>query len=110
MFSYPVGLLESMYFAFTYIYDNTLQIQAGNECSGKTGHMRSLARAFPAYPTVKSVESALFVSLSRPLDKSAYLLSKFKLSYFSTKTYVVGTQKNGLIETVLLSTQNLCEN
>ena len=27
-------------------------------------------------------------------------------SYFSTKTYVVGTQKNRLDETVLLSTQN----
>ena len=27
-------------------------------------------------------------------------------SYFSTKTYVVGTQKNG--ETVLLSTQIIC--
>ena len=27
--------------------------------------------------------------------------------YFSTKTYVVGTQKNHLNETVLLSTQNM---
>ena len=27
-------------------------------------------------------------------------------SYFSTKTYAVGTQKNRLDETVLLSTQN----
>ena len=33
---------------------------------------------------------------------------KKKFSYFSTKTYVVGTQKNGLNETVLLSTQNIC--
>ena len=32
------------------------------------------------------------------------------LSYFSTKTYVVGTQKNRLNETVLLSTQNICKN
>ena len=31
-------------------------------------------------------------------------------SYFSTKTYVVGTQKNRLNETVLLSTQNTCLN
>ena len=30
--------------------------------------------------------------------------------YFSTKTYVVGTQKNRLNETVLLSTQNICLN
>ena len=29
-------------------------------------------------------------------------------SYFSTKTTVVGTQKNCLNETVLLSTQNKC--
>ena len=29
-------------------------------------------------------------------------------SYFSTKIYVVGTQKNRLNETVLLSTQHLC--
>ena len=31
-----------------------------------------------------------------------------QFSYFSTKTYVVGTQKNRLDETVLLSTQNTC--
>ena len=31
-------------------------------------------------------------------------------SYFSTKTYVVGTQKNRLHETVLMSTQNTCLN
>ena len=30
-----------------------------------------------------------------------------KSSYFSTKTYVVGTQKNRLNEMVLLSTQNI---
>ena len=31
-------------------------------------------------------------------------------SYFSAKTYFVGTQKNRLNETVLLSTQNICLN
>ena len=30
-------------------------------------------------------------------------------SYFSTKRYVMGTQKNHLNETVLLSTQNICK-
>ena len=35
------------------------------------------------------------------------MLTKNYFSYFSTKTYVVGTQKNRLIETVLLSTQNI---
>ena len=37
----------------------------------------------------------------RPLVKSAF-------SYFKMKTCVVGTQKNRLTETVLLSTQNIC--
>ena len=31
-------------------------------------------------------------------------------SYFSTKTYVVGTRKKRLKETILLSTQNVCLN
>ena len=31
-------------------------------------------------------------------------------SFFTTKTYVVGTQKNRLNEMVLLSTQNTCLN
>ena len=39
-------------------------------------------------------------TLFRPPDKSVYK------NYFSTKTYVVGTQKNLLHEMVLLSTQN----
>ena len=34
-------------------------------------------------------------------------LQKFDFLKFSTKTYVVGTQKNRLNETVLLSTQNI---
>ena len=43
--------------------------------------------------------------MSRPLVKSVY--QKIKFSYFSTKTYVEGAQKNRLNETVLLSTQNM---
>ena len=40
----------------------------------------------------------------RPLDNSVY----WKLFlYFSSKTYVVGTQKNRHDETVILSTQNI---
>ena len=42
---------------------------------------------------------------NRPLDKSVY--SKNWFSFFSTKAYDVGTQKNRLDETVLLSTQNI---
>ena len=41
----------------------------------------------------------------RTLVKSTY--QKIIFSYFSTKTYVVGTQKNRLNESVLLSTQNI---
>ena len=44
----------------------------------------------------------------RPLDKKLKVKNYF--SYFFTKTYVVGTQKNSLSETVLLSTQNTCFN
>ena len=43
----------------------------------------------------------------RPLVKS---VTKNKLSCFSTKTYIVGTQKNRLDETVLLSTHIICLN
>ena len=39
---------------------------------------------------------------------SLVCLIKNKFAYFSTKTYVVGTQKNRLDETVLLSTQHIC--
>ena len=35
-------------------------------------------------------------------------LSPNQFSHFSIKTYVVGTLKNHLNETVLLSTQNIC--
>ena len=42
--------------------------------------------------------------LKRTVSLSYYFL------YYSSKTYVVGTQKNRLIEAVLLSTQNTCLN
>ena len=44
------------------------------------------------------------IHVVRPPDKSA-LLKKYFL-YFLSKTYVVGTQNNRLIEMVLLSTPN----
>ena len=43
-------------------------------------------------------------------DYSYDCVKKILFSYFSTKTYVVGTQKNCLNETVLLSTNNICLN
>ena len=56
--------------------------------------------------SVESSSELMFTVMCRHLVKSAYHKKYF--SYFSTKTYVVGTQKNRLNETVLLSTQNIC--
>ena len=42
----------------------------------------------------------------KQIDKKVLTVKLF--SYFSTKACVVGTQKNRLNETVLLSTQNIC--
>ena len=47
------------------------------------------------------------ITQNRPQDKSALLKIT---SNFSTKTFVVGTQKNRLNGTVLLDTQNTCLN
>ena len=52
------------------------------------------------------LKAKVCLSQLRPLVRNAYQKKKF--SYFSTKTYVVGTQKNCLDEMVLLSTQNIC--
>ena len=41
------------------------------------------------------------------LSIKTQLSHDMKFSYISTKTYVVGTQKHRLNETVLLSTQNI---
>ena len=43
--------------------------------------------------------------MSRPLAKREY---QKIVSYISTKTSVVGTQKSRLYETLLLSTLNIC--
>ena len=48
-----------------------------------------------------------FENVNRPPDKC--VLENYFL-YSSSKTYVVGTQKNRLNEKVLLSTQNICLN
>ena len=55
------------------------------------------------YEVLKAIIS-IFENLYRPLVKSAY---QKKNSYFSTKTYVVGTQKNRLNETVLKRTVSM---
>ena len=52
--------------------------------------------------------SVIVVVPSKFLVKNADKKNYF--SYFSTKTYVVGTQRYRLDETVLFDTQNICLN
>ena len=52
---------------------------------------------------------------TRPIGSTTLLdfrppVTENYFSYFSTKTYVVGTQKNRLNDTVVLSAQNRCLN
>ena len=46
-------------------------------------------------------------NFNKPPDSSAYLKIKISFIIFQPK-HVLGTQKNRLIETILLSTQNTC--
>ena len=66
------------------------------------------------YPECKEVKAAVIVhcmsALISPVNTVFRSLTENYFSYFSTKTYVVGTQKNRLNETVLMSTQNKCLN
>ena len=56
---------------------------------------------------ILNVYSILNGPIDRP-PKSAYWKTVFFISH--QKTYVLGTQKNRLNETVLFSTQNTCKN
>ena len=53
---------------------------------------------------------ALILTKSKLQAPGLDCITENYFSYFSTKTYVVGTKKNRLNETVLLSTQNTCLN
>ena len=52
---------------------------------------------------VESLDSYKFIG-----KKHVHNDNRKLISYFPLLTYVVGAQKNRLIETVLLSTQNIC--
>ena len=69
-----------------------------SEGSDKTAQLRILFRAFTGQQCNKYKTSRLECVIEN------------YFSYFSTKTYVVGAQKNRLNETVLLHTQNICLN
>ena len=89
-----------------------------------------VSRGFNSPPDGSNVNSLKACKINRILSLTLYMLGKFSyfcchlltffkikniirpltenlFSYFSTKTYFVGTQKNRLNETVLLSTQNI---
>ena len=65
-----------------------------------------------AMPLRKSMIKSQSVDESSPRNagKSSRLSIENYFPYSSTKTYIVGAQKNCLNETVLLSTQNTCLN
>ena len=68
------------------------------------------ANLFSKSTFFKNKSGILSVSKNLDLDQQAsrYMcVAENYFSYFSTKQYVVGTQKNPLNETVLLSTQNM---
>ena len=58
----------------------------------------------------ESISVAAAVACRYNTGLQIIVLTRKFFSYFSTKTYVVGTQKNRLDEKVLLSTQNICLN
>ena len=61
-------------------------------------------RSFPSVPLSKL--GSHFTKVCHSSGPQIRLRSRNYFSYFSSKTYVVGTQKNCLNETVLLSTLN----
>ena len=59
------------------------------------------------YALLNKLKVILYVSAYEKINKILRVKMKFS-SYPSVLTYVFGAQKNGLIETVLLSTHNIC--
>ena len=78
-------------------YDQNLDIKP-SQLDVRIGHFRG----FRAY----AISTQISCTGPGPIVNHAYPKNIF--SYFSAKTYVVGTQKNCLNETVLLRTQNIC--
>ena len=57
----------------------------------------------------RKIHSILFLNDERnPVFMPQIRVCSLEVFFFSTKTYVVGTQKNHFNETVLLSAQNVC--
>ena len=81
--------------------DSISEIAEGNQ-------ENCLKQFFSGYPN--RIRFEIFCFPDTGLQISVYFEKKNIFLYFSTKTYFAGTQKNRLIETVLLSTQNICLN
>ena len=56
----------------------------------------------------RTASNTIGLDINKIFERKIQLV--FNSSYFSSDTYVVGTLKNSLNETVLLSTQNICYN
>ena len=75
--------------------------------------MWSKLRVEEAASSPVAFENPVFAIFTRNMPNSADKFQAFSkeceqiFSYFTTKTYIVGTQKNRLIEKVRLSTQNM---
>ena len=81
-----------------------------------TTSVKMYARLIMCYKSI-SIECQLKIHCGDKMILMYMILSetwecilKIYFLYFSSKTYVVGTQKNSLNETVLFSTQNTCLN
>ena len=78
-------------------------------------HLKRLVRRAAVTSCTPNIAQSVgrhFVIISDSADPADHwsVVTENYFSCFSTKTYVVGTQKNRLDETVLLSTQNTCLN
>ena len=63
------------------------------------------------YSILKVISTAYKVEYEKPLSGPQIRVCNRNLFlFFSTKTYVVGTQKNSLDEMFFLSTHNICLN
>ena len=78
--------------------ENELDIVFVKHCA--TNHM--LAKKDGTVSNTRAM--TLVISNGIPTSRQNWVIKNY-FSYFSTKTYVVGTQKNRLTETVLLSTK-----
>ena len=89
-------------------YENIQQLLVFEETNVKIYRCEKVVVGWCKKRTTSPITHQCILIGLRTLVKSVYQKKNF--SFFSTKAYVVGTQKKRLNETVLLSTQNICLN